>query len=476
MEMKKRDDASASAADARPTFPRRGLLSAVSFFRRAKPAMEGEYVSESEELPGYGPLHRFESEEVFAPGRPAMVISAGSGEGKTVGAVCMAYVNRAITTGFTYITNSYDTPANKYLRDMIPSICVKNWDIDMICSLWGDILRRSLAIGRCMSDDSIERFIQGRCAGDSSLRASLDAIDRTISENMRLFPDGESLTAAAAAHKRLAKVEFIRSRFKVDDPNLSDPEVEIVRACRSSRPLHVLILDDVTANLRTPPTGDLFIPTVRESGEIETVKMKGKRGFEFLLINVLTLARHHAIVGIFVHTLDAFEAPIRQQFGSMMCMGQDAVDQCCRLQTLSPADKDLLVMAWNVAKRYKHHKIVFYTNPEMAPRRQRVGIIKPTYFAQRQEIGTPTYRALLRNIEAASVAYKQSLAQRTQVEIAKKRLEAESEALAREGSGAGSAPPTLASVTDAEMGGGGVGGVGASSSTAAATTDFASLL
>lgn len=393
----------------------------------------GIYESGSVEIPGLGPLLLLPPSEVFAPNRPAMVVAAQSGEGKTVTAVNMVYANRDVVTGFGYITNTYHSPSNQYLRDMVPEIHVKNWDLDLLCRLWGEILQRGVAISRSVDDRSVDQFIQGRCHGDRTLLAELDAVDTLVANNAQLFPEVSSGKAAIAAHKKLIKLQYIRTHFRADDINLTEQEKGVVRASRSTRPCYLLIIDDVTAQIRSPPKDEINIPTLAEGDRIETKTMKGKDGFDFLMINLLTLARHFAIVGFFVHTFDAFTAPVRGQFGGMMFLGADTIRQACREGTLSPQDKELICAAWDVAKDYPHHKVVLYTNPDLTPHKQRVALCKPEYYNERLPIGVPTYQAVMRNVAMAIDQYHGSEVHRARVQAEKQRLEKESAALARDG-------------------------------------------
>ena len=401
------------------------------------------YDSGSRSIPGYGPLLRLESSDVFAPARPAMVVAAQAGEGKTVAAVDMVYTNLSSITGFTYVTNSYDSPANGYLRTMIPELHVKNWDVNLLCSIWGDILQRSLALGQSMDDKMLDRFLQGRCPNDKMLFSELESIDRLVQTNADLFPDVPCGKEAIAAHKKMAKINFIKTHFRLDDPSLSIQERDVVRATRSSKPLYCLIADDVTAQIRSPLSDDLEIPTISESNQLVKRQMKGKDGLNFLLINILTLARHFAIIGFFVHTFDAFDATVRSQFGGMMFMGADSIEQACRERVLSPGDKDLIRGAWDIAKDYPHHKVVLYTNPDMTNHKQRVAILKPTYHTQPKPIGVPTFQAVMRNISMAIEQFQGGEVHRARVKSIEQQRAAEAEALAKEGASSSSAVPVI---------------------------------
>jgi hypothetical protein len=349
----------------------------------------------------------------------------------------MAYSSSSFATGFTYITNSYDTPANAYLRKMIPEINVKNWSVELLCSIWGDILQRSLTLSKSIDERNVDQFLQGRCPNDQSLLAELNSIDEIVRSNAQRFPEVPEGKAAINAHKRLAKIAFIRSHFRPDDPNLTEQEKDVVRASRSSRPCHVIICDDVTANLRSPPNEEFDIPTVTEGNKLEFKRMKGKKGFEFLLVNLLTLTRHHAIVGFFVHTFDAFEPTIRGQFGGMMFMGIDSIEQACREKTISSRDMEIVRAAWDIGVNYPFHKVVLYTNPDMTDHKQRVALFRPTYHVNPKPIGVPTYQAVMRNIAMAIDEYRGGEIHRAQVQSEKQRLNAESEALAKEGASNG---------------------------------------
>lgn len=424
-----------SASCAKRLDDRESMVNDYFYKSQTGSEMNELYQSGSKSIPGYGPLIRLESSDVFAPGRPALVVSAQSGEGKTVTAVDMIYTSRNIATGLCYVTNSYTTPANAYLRAMVPEIHVKNWDINLLCRLWGDILQRSLALNRSIDDRFIEQFLQVRCPNSQSLSAELQAIDEIVQTNAQFFPDVPSGKAAIAAHKKLAKLAFIRNNFRSDDKNLTEQERAVVRASRSSSPCFILICDDVTAQLRNPPKEDVEVPSIAEGEVLETRTLKGKDGLSFLLINLLTLARHFAIVGFFVHTFDAFDATVRGQFGGMLFLGEDSIVQACRERTLQEGDKDLIREAWTIAKEYKHHKVILYTNPELTNHKQRVALIRPAYHAQPQPIGVPSYQAVMRNISMAIDQYRGSESHRALVQAQKQRLEDESETLARIGRG-----------------------------------------
>ena len=392
-----------------------------------------QYESGSVVLPGYGPLLMLDSREVFSPEEPAKIISSQSGEGKTVTAIDMVYANRENATGITYITDSYQSAANAYLRAMIPEIFVKNWSLEMLCRLWGDVLQRGLSLSNNLEDRALDQFLTARCPHDATLEREMADIEKLVMDNAALFPEVKSGKAAIAAHKKLIKINFIRRNFHLDDRSLSDNERDLVRATRSSKPCHIIVCDDVTANVRTPFSGNIDVPSVGEGNRLIYNSLKGKKAAEYLYINILTLARHFAVVGFFVHTFDCFEPAVRSQFGAIVIMGQDSVTQICREHTLGPTDKDLLIAAWEVAANYKYHKVVLYMNPDLTRHHQRVAIFRPTYYDHPLELGVPTFRAVIRNISMAIENYRGGEIHRTRVKVARKSIEEEQDALAAEG-------------------------------------------
>jgi hypothetical protein len=398
--------------------------------------MDAAYSSGSETIEGYGPLLRLESEQVFAPGMPALLVATQSGGGKTVAAVDMVLTASKHATGFTYVTNSYDSSANAYLRQMVPAIHVKNWSVQFICSLWRAILDRGAEIGRAVDDASVAQFMSGRCQSAPTLQTSIDRLHAIARENAGYFPDGGALREAMAAHEKLLRLRYIADNFRADDQSLSERERSVVRAASASKPCYLLLFDDVTAQIRNPPNEEIDIPQQTESGAISAVRMKGKAGFESLLFSILTLARHYAIVGFFVHSLDVFSASVRSQFGGILLMGEDVVQQAWREQTLSPQDKDLIVAAWAVAKRFPYHKVILFPNPELTEHRQRVALFRPTYHPTPSPIGVPTYQRVMTNLQGLISRSASDQTERARTEVEKKRKDDEMRALVAMGTGA----------------------------------------
>lgn len=402
-----------------------------------------DYESGSVTLPSYGPLMLLTAEQVFAKGCPPLIASASSKSGKTVMCVDMVYSCRDTATGFTYVTNSYHTPENTYLRQMIPEIHVKNWDAAMLCSLWEDILQRSHTIETSISERAVDQFISTHCGSNPILLADLRLIDQVVRDNAGLFPDVTAGERAAAAHRLAAKLSFIRNHYSSSDSSLTGEARAVVAAASSSKPCHILILDDVTAQLRSPAGDIMEVPYLTESGAIERKTMKGAKGMEYLLINLLTVARHYAVVGFFVHTFDCFPPSVRSQFGAMMFLGVDAVEQISRERTVSAHDIELIRGAWSVAAKYQYHKVVLFPNPDITSHGQRVALYKATYHTQPLPIGVPTYQAVMRNIASAMSRYRADSANRSSVEAEQRRLRDVGIALAHEGARLATAPTTF---------------------------------
>lgn len=404
--------------------------------------MSTDYQSESESIPGYGPVKMLRSTDIFVPGNPPTIAAAQSKGGKTVMCVDIAYTASPHATGITFITNSYDTPANAYLRQMIPEIVVKQWSIELVCALWADILSRSIAITRSLRPQSIDRFLMIHVRESVELDAKLRLIDQVVEQNRGYFPNESELRAAVEAQKRGVKIAYIRDHFRPNHPNLSEEDRAVVIAARSSQPTHVIIFDDITPQLRSPPptTAVYNIPSISESGELIWTTLKGKAAFEFLLISILTLGRHYAIIGFFVHTFDVFPPTVRAQFGATVFLSEDAVQQACRQRVLSSYDQELVVAAWAISSKHSHHKVVLFPNPDATTHGERIAIYKSQYHAVAAPIGVPTYRDAIANIQLAVNVYLRGSVDRAMVEQTKHRMQSEADALAVSGASMGTQP------------------------------------
>ena len=369
--------------------------------------MEEHYVDGSVMIDGYGPLRIISSEQLYGPGQPALIAATQSQGGKTVTLVDMIYTARERMTGFNLITNSYNTGPNGYLRSMIPEIHVKNWDLHLVTRLWGDCLKVGLRISAGMEDRLLEMFIAHRCPDAPQLRARIEEVNNIMQRNADLFPNVEQGVASRNLHIKLAKMMYIRDHFSLDDPSLSSTELTVVTTCMASKPCYGIFFDDVTAQIQSGTTDMLDIPLVGENNNLTFESMKGKQGWPFLLVNMLTLCRHYATIGAFVHFFGAFDVTIRRQFGALMFLGQDAITEACTQQTLSPDDKHLVAAAYRVASRYKHHKVVLFPNPAVTSHGHHVALFCARVHREPLPIGVPSYQAVVRHVEDTIRRYQQ---------------------------------------------------------------------
>lgn len=353
------------------------------------------YESGSESIVGYGPLLRLSAEEIFSPDSPPVIYCTQSGAGKTSAAVAAVYANRARLTGLFYISSSYHDSRATYLQRMIPSIHVKNFDMAFLCDLWGTILKKSADAGRMSQDRRIIDFISRRAQGARPLAEEMERIQRTRALNALSLPS-DTANAIKVAEME-ARRFFIRNNFRRDDPSLSPEEREIVKWCQSSTPLPVVIFDDVTPMLKAAPSGKFSIPKLAESGEIVTVEMSGTKALDYLLISIFTTMRRNGVGAFFVHSLEAFSAPVRQQAGAFI-LDEAGVIELCRESVIAEDGKRLIRAAWEKvadSTRFKYHRVVYYADPSSTSHGQRVAIYKPPYYSIPEPLGVPTYKMIV---------------------------------------------------------------------------------
>jgi len=406
------------------------------------------YPSGSEAIQGYGPLLSLESTQVFGPGLPATLGVGSTGGGKTIAVVDMFYANADVITEMTLYTNSYDSPTNGYLRDMIPRIVVKNWDLGVVCQQWGAILERGLAITRGVEDSAVNQFIAARCRGNRMLEGEIAALYEIANRNQSMFPSVQDANAALAAHEKLIKLEFIGKHFRSDDRTLSDGERLVVQASRSTKPCPCIVFDDITAQLAIPSNDEYNVPTVGEGNIVEWKRLKGKKALEYWLLNMLTIARHYAIIGFFTHSFDTFPVNIRQQFGCIIFLTDEAIEQFCREQTYGHNEKAMVRQAHAIALHYKHYKAVFFPNPDVTTHKQRFALFKANYYYKPLPIGVATYQAVMRNIQLGIADYQARNVHQAQIRIQEQKAREDLERLASQ-SDTRSAPPKGAGRLDA---------------------------
>jgi hypothetical protein len=351
-----------------------------------------EYKSGSVVLDRYGPLLKLEAKDVYALGAPALIAPGTSGGGKTVAAVDMIYTNSKACTHLMYMTGSYDSPANQYLRDRVPEIHVKNPDLQIMCDAWKDTLERNTAFVKFTKPDVVERFLHARANNTMSIQSEIGILRQEAEKNAQMFPERSDMEAVIKLKTTNIKLKFIADNFSLGDPTLLPEDQELIKWAQSTRPCPIYIFDDMTEVFSSPPRDLMTIPFPGEGNTIRTREMKGEVALNFLLMNMLTKMRHFGVGGFFVHTLQAFDTELRSQFGAIMFCGKESVEEQCRLRTMSPNDKDLIVQAYAVAEKYPFYKAIYFNNPQNTPHGQTIALFKPTYHRSSEPIGTDTYR------------------------------------------------------------------------------------
>jgi hypothetical protein len=373
---------------------------------------EGDYVSGSVTIEGYGPLQTISAEDLFSPDSPPVITCISSGGGKTISAVASVYANRKKLTGLFYICNSYGDPRNTYLQTMIPSIHVRNFSIETISEIWGDILRQSSEAGMALRSVGIEEFVRRRCGGNSDYIRTMDDLRRRYDEAKEKFPSGEAMDSAFRVYEQHTKMLYIRNHFSLSDQSLSLVEASIVKWCQSSTPLPVIVFDDVTAQLATAVSGKFSIPQINEQQALVSIELSGNKARDFLLTSILTTMRRNGVAAFFVHKLSAFEATVRQQFNALVLDGT-GIDELFREKIITEEGKGLIATAWSKLTQYQkehYHRIVYTVDPSSTPHGQRVAVYKAPKFSTPEPLGSPTYNYISDRILSASRSHNQQSA------------------------------------------------------------------
>lgn len=366
------------------------------------------YKSESENIPSLGPLKLLRAKDIFSPNVPPVCVVGQSGSGKTVIAIDQVMANAKRCTGLVYFTSTYYEARNQKLRDMIPELNVKNYDLNTWATVWGEILKTSSEYGKMTSGSRIKQFIERHCISNPEYQRRRKLLEDLITDNGEIFKSKQNVELAMNAYIRFMNIKFIADNFRVNDQHLPDSDKMVVAYTQSTTPCPNLVFDDMTAVLKNPPADKVLVPEVMESGELSWKEYPGPKALSVLLGGVQTTMRGKGVAAFYIHTFPE-DRKVRQQFGAFIIADQTAFDSVQREQTVEARDKGYIAKAWGIAKRYKHHKVVFYFNPDLTDHGQRVALFIAEDHSAPRRIGCRTYQAVFDNLSRSIRDYREKV-------------------------------------------------------------------
>jgi hypothetical protein len=350
---------------------------------------------------------KLELNQIFKENTPAVIMTSISGGGKSTMLVDAIHTIATRATSLTVITDSYNGAENQYLRNNLPIEYVRESDLETIIQIWRSACKASNEYTKWTSCDKVNWFIDQYA---KNIPSHIDMI-RAINETLRTIDADITHLGYSNDNKRDAydaillkyNIQFIANNFSSSMLDLSEEGRMVVKYCRATRPFPVIMFDDVTAFMGaiSGTSGKITIVKEREGQEDEET-MTRPAAAKWLLTDMMTRIRQIGLGFLCVHQLGVFEPKARSSFGPIIFGTEKAIGELkSGVKTFEPGLYGELMDVWNKIKHLPHHKIVYYSNSDAHPYKEKFAVVVAKLHNDPVQIGCPNLLFKLDQIKKA---------------------------------------------------------------------------
>lgn len=362
----------------------------------------------------------YDLDEIIIPNRPPYVFYGTGKTGKTTAATEVIRSYYDSITSLYFITTSYDSPNNEYLRSTLPKICAKTLDITGLSEFYIDAKLKAEKYSRNVNINTVYDFVdkyKNNVMEFKYLIAKIDNITAELYDEKRIASDKIKTDDIVKA----AKLVVCNEAFKIISEKrnqilgiVEQEDIEKVMYFCSNPFLPMLIFDDVSDQIGSAG--------LKISGKVKMASDdNGTKSFDDVsaaaalknLIRTLCIKWRHAGGGIcliFLHNMKDMDINDRENVAGAIVSTKASYEELTGRFSHNDKsmDKKKLKETWDTIEELNLKtgekyifKLVYYANKEMSPDKKsqcvimRVNKTGDEHDQFYKKVGTNTYRAYL---------------------------------------------------------------------------------